>query len=320
MCRTLAKVNPDYPTIYEHNAAWVRRFLPFPDATAMSLMLENRYPLWESLVYPSGLAGRVFHSSCITSLMFEVDDVAFLQGALFEGISEDWYADHPYGPAFTDIYGVLKQKMPAAVYRRYRQDWRDWFTATLEENKYRQRDEIPCIRTFLPLRRVSVGLRPYIVCIEYVLGLDLTELLALDRELRRAKLVAVEHAMLVNDLFSFRWESFHGDYSSIVAVLVFADGHTLQEAVDITCGRIREADIELGRLSDILRLRYAEQPLMQIYIDAINAFCAGNLRWSLETSRYNGHAQGWNGLRSGILTLYPDRTVIEPNESTPDGQ
>lgn len=43
-CSTPPRVNPDYPTIYERNAAWVRRFLPFPSAEALERMLENRYP------------------------------------------------------------------------------------------------------------------------------------------------------------------------------------------------------------------------------------------------------------------------------------
>ncbi|MGW2597145.1 hypothetical protein [Streptomyces klenkii] len=87
VCSTVARVNPDYPTIYERNAAWVMQFLPFdiPEKegtrTPFEQLLENRYPLWESLVYPVGIAERVFHSSCVTSLMFEVDDVALLRHA-----------------------------------------------------------------------------------------------------------------------------------------------------------------------------------------------------------------------------------------------
>lgn len=69
------------------------------------------------------------------------------------------------------------------------------------------------------------------------------------------------------------------------------------------------------RLSGSLRRRYAAHPQstqLHGYIDALGAFCAGNLRWSLETSRYNGHGYGWNGLRSGTVTLHPHQTIIEP--------
>ncbi|MFI7102610.1 terpene synthase family protein [Streptomyces sp. NPDC050161] len=280
-CSSVAKVNSDYPTIYEENAAWVREFLPFPDADAQGRMLENRYPLWDSLVYPTGLAQRVVDSSCVTSLMFEVDDVALLQQGLFGEIADDWAAGHPYGPAFSNIWGRLEDRMPHGVYRRYREDWQDWFGHTLEENVHRRRHEIPDLDTYLDIRRVSVGLRPYIVAIEYVLDLDLTALLDRDRELNELKLLAVEHAMLANDLFSYRWECFQGDYFNAISPLLHVHRRTLQQAIDDTCLRIAAADKKLGELTSRLRTRYASTPgagRMAAYFDAIGLFCAGRTR------------------------------------------
>ncbi|NUR85523.1 MAG: hypothetical protein HOY71_15700, partial [Nonomuraea sp.] len=34
-CGTLPRINAEYPTIYEDNAAWVAEFLPFADSEAM---------------------------------------------------------------------------------------------------------------------------------------------------------------------------------------------------------------------------------------------------------------------------------------------
>jgi hypothetical protein len=51
-------------------------------------------------------------------------------------------------------------------------------------------------------------------------------------------------------------------------------------------------------------------------IDAVNAFCAGNLRWSLETTRYIGHGNAWNGLRSGNVTMDAQRTTIGSVETS----
>jgi hypothetical protein len=312
VCSTIPKVNVDYPTIYERNAAWVRDLLPFSDTTTMLRMLENRYPLWESLVYPTGMAERVFRSSCVTSLMFEVDDVAFLQRALFHEVATDWAADHPYQRAFTDIWGTLEGRMPEGIYKRYRQEWQDWFSYTLKENIFRDRGEIPDLETYLSIRRISVGLRPYIVCIEYILDFELT---IEDPDLTAVKLAAVEHAMLVNDLFSYRWECFKGDYFNVIAPLLHVHGYSLQEAIDFACEKIAEADQTRTQLSTALRHRYANHPSgaqLHAYFDALGAFCAGNLRWSLETSRYNGHGYGWNGLRTGIITLDREHTIISP--------
>ncbi|MEG8184178.1 hypothetical protein GZH49_37560 [Nocardia terpenica] len=243
--------------------------------------------------------------------MFEVDDVAILRRALFDDINEDWFAEHPYGPAFKSSFGACERHMPPRVYSRYRQEWQNWFPSLTEENWYRDRGLVPDIDTYLPLRRISVALLPSIVCLEYVLGLDLTDIVSADPTLEEARLVAVDHAMLVNDLCSFRGEYFRNDHFNTVSVLMHAHGCSLQEAINENCEMIRFANAKLVDLCGELRMRYALYADMLEYISALMRYCAGNLRWSLETPRYNGRGFGWNGLRSGIATLIPDATIIE---------
>ncbi|MFE0173253.1 terpene synthase family protein [Streptomyces sp. NPDC059002] len=314
-CSTTAKVNPDYPTIYEHNAAWVMAFLPFADPESLGRMLEHRYPLWESMVFSVGLPERVAHSSCVTSLMFEVDDVALLQRGLFDEVDADWESDqHPYGRAFHGIWSTLHARMPEGVYRRYLADWQNWFAGAQRENEFRTTGQVPDLETYLAVRRSNVGLRPYITCIEYVLDLDLTQDLERDEELAAVKDLAVEHAMLVNDIYSARWECFNGDYFNVVATLLRAQGKTLQEAVDESAAMVERADARLADAVATLRRRYGSAGpkgrAISAYLDGIGSFCAGNLRWSCETSRYNGTGYGWNGLRTGTVTIHPERTVI----------
>ncbi|MEN3319358.1 MAG: hypothetical protein V7643_2759, partial [Mycobacterium sp.] len=62
-CSSTARINPDYPTIYERNSAWVMEFLPFDNKEEMEHLLERRYPMWDSLIYPDGLPDRVFLST-----------------------------------------------------------------------------------------------------------------------------------------------------------------------------------------------------------------------------------------------------------------
>ncbi|KZM72627.1 terpene synthase [Nocardia terpenica] len=312
MCRTPARVNPDYPTIYEQNAAWVRRFLPFTDAAAMSRFFEQRYAYFESLIYPTGLPGRVVHSSCMTSLMFEVDDLAMLRHAAFDGIAADWVADHPYGPAFADIWATLRDDMPEQVFRRYQQGWQDCFRGILAEHDYIDRGILPDFDTYLDIRRLSFGFRPLLAAGEYVHGLDLSPLIHTDPDLERAQRATLMHALLVNDLLSFRKEYTQGDLFNIVAVLIHTHDQQVQTALNITGELIRRADAELADACATLRRRYLPLPHLQLYLTTLNSLCAGNLRWSLETPRYHGSGYGWNGLRGGTIALDPDRTVLEP--------
>ncbi|MEG8184229.1 terpene synthase [Nocardia terpenica] len=311
VCRTLPKVNPDYPTIYEHNAAWVRRFFPFPSRIASLRMLEYRYPLWDCLLYPTGLAGRVLHMSCVTSLMFTVDDLAAARSALFDDINADWIANHAFGSAFADIWSTLKRNMPESVYRRYRKGWQDCFVGFVSENDFRARHEVPDLSTYLDIRRLSIGMAPYLAGAEYVHDFDIAELIKNDQDLFDAGRSVFDHVILANDLLSFSWEYFSGDYFNSVCSLIYAHGHNLQDAVDITGEMIRMADSELAHRCELLRRRYILFPQVQIYLDTLNSICAGNLRWALETPRYIGHGRGWNGLRSGRIRLQPDRMTLE---------
>lgn len=312
VCRTPARINPAYPTIYEDNAAWARRFLPFSGSAAMSSFFERRYALFEALIYPAGLPGRVAQSSCMTSLMFEMDDLAFLRYTAFGEIAADWAADHPYGPAFVDIWTILRNSMPEQVFRRYRQGWQDCFRGILAEHDYIDRGTLPDFDTYLDIRYLSFGFRPLLACGEYVHGLDLSALIGTDPDLERAERAAILHALLVNDLLSFRKEYTRGDLFNVIAVLIHTHNQRLQAAVDLTGDLIRIADAELADACATLRRRYPVMPHLQLYLHMLNSMCAGNLRWSLETPRYHGSGFGWNGLRGGTVALDPDRTILEP--------
>ncbi|WP_159080307.1 terpene synthase family protein [Nocardia suismassiliense] len=310
-CGTPSKINPDYPAIYERNAAWVRRFLFFNDPDEMSNFFECRYPLSESMQFPHGMPDRIVHSTCVLSLMFQVEDLAVVQRALFDDIADGGSSDNPYGPAFHDAFGTLRRHMPPAVFRRYRLCWQDWFESAVAENELRDLASIPDVDTYLRIRRVSIGMRPGLVIAEYVHGLDLTSHLEHDPDLVRMGYAAIDHVLLVNDMYSFRKECFDGELVNVLASLMDTRRHSLQESVDIVSQWVRDADRALAALSAMLRLRYRSDPDVLTYIDALHHICSGNLRWSMETARYGGRGYGWNGLRTGRLTLLHDRTIID---------
>ncbi|HWE90620.1 MAG TPA: terpene synthase family protein [Pseudonocardiaceae bacterium] len=310
-CGTSPSINPDYPAIYQDNATWVRKFLPFADAETMRAMLECRYPMWDSLIYARGIAEPVRHSARMSSLMFEVDDVAVLRQAFFADINADWMADHPYGPAFIDILGTMRRRMPSRVYQRWVRTWRDWFRDVLRENRLRSGLQQPELDTCLEIRQSSVGLRPYVVCAEYVLDLDLTDELAADDELAAAGELTVRHIMLTNDLFSFRRENAMGEHFNALSALLRYHAPNIQTAVDMLGDMIRKVDQELADMCDRLRRRYAD-PGVRAYLDTLGSMCAGNLYWSFETSRYHGSGHAWNGRRSGLITLGHNRTTFGP--------
>ncbi len=308
-CGTIARVHPAYPTIYEDNAAWVARFVPFTSNDAMVRAFERRYPMFDCLCFPDGIAERIFHSSCLSFLMFEIDSLAVVEHAIFDKVSTAEMMDHPFWPGIADLRATFERDMPPRVYERFQAAWVDWFAYAKEENRYRKGLIYPTLAEYLRIRRNTIGMIPSVIAIEYFLGLDLTDVLESDPDLGTMGKAAVEHILLVNDLFSFRAEVFAGDHSNIVALLLRTQANSLQEAVDTTTGMIHDADQALVDVSDRLRDRHPD-PAVRAYIDAVNQMAAGNLRWSLETTRYIGRGNAWNGLRSGLVTLDSGKTTI----------
>lgn len=158
---------------------------------------------------------------------------------------------------------------------------------------------------------------PVMLMIEYGLGIDASHELDTCPVLHRAVELAIQHALLVNDLFSYRKELFQGD-AALNLISVFRDHEnlTLQQAVDRLCDRILGTERELYAAHDaVLASPAGNQPHVRAYLHALEMFCTGYVRWCFISQRYNGPGHTGSAIPSGIMTLYPDRTeyTAQPN-------
>ncbi|AUG41105.1 terpene synthase family protein [Pseudomonas chlororaphis] len=309
-CSVPPRINPDYPIIDELNASWVREFLPFTDEAAQLRFLRLHTPMWDSMIFPIGSADRLVQTSCVTSLITAIDDMPLGRHAMFHDGEVALLEGHPFAHAAQDIFGKLRQHMPAPVYRRYCQELQAWFESVEEEARLLAAGKVLPLDEFLELRHPNTGLLPSFPVAEFLYDLDLTELLAQDRELQLAIRVTNEHVGLVNDILSHRKEHAIGVTLNAMESLRIAHGHSAQEAADILCQRIREADRARVELCEVLRHRYANRPdaaRIGMYLDGLGRICAGNLRWLLESDRYvDSRGNGWDWTRSRLIVLDPE--------------
>ncbi|MCP1464171.1 terpene synthase family protein [Pseudomonas sp. S3E17] len=313
-CSVLPRIHPDYPIIDERNAAWVREFLPFTDEAALLRFLRLRLPMWDSLILPVGSADRLVQTSCVTSLILAIDDMPLGRHAMFHDGEVALVEGHPFAHAAQDIFGKLRQQMPAPVYRRYCQEWQAWFESVEEEARLVATGTVLPFDEFLELRHPNTGLFPSFPVAEFLYDLDLTELLAQDQELRLAIKATNEHVGLVNDILSHRKEHTAGVTLNAMESLRMAHGHNAQEAADILCQRIRDADRTRVELCEVLRRRYANRPdadRIGMYLNGLGQICAGNLRWLLENDRYvDSRGKGWDWTRSRHIVLDPEPAFV----------
>lgn len=306
-CSVPPKIHTDYPVIDERNAAWGREFLPFPDEATRLKFLRLHLPMWDCLLFPIGSADRIFLTSCVTGLILAIDDMPLGRHAVCGDGDVALLEGHPLARAAADIFGRLRQSMSPQVYRRYCLEWKAWFDSVEVEAGLVAEGKVLPYDEFLALRHPNTGLLPYFPVSEFIYDLDLTELLAQDADLQRAILATNEHVALVNDLLSHHKEHAAGVTLNAMESLRMAHGHSPQEAADILCQRIREADRTRVESCELLRRRYAHRPdadRFGLYLDSFGLMCAGNLRWILENDRYvDSRGNGWDWTRSRHVVL-----------------
>jgi hypothetical protein len=294
--------------------------------TAMDRLIEETASLWTCLVHPTADEARltlmckyteylsVFDNAMVDRTKIGKDPAA--AAGLFARISDilnDQAAgsDFAYGRALQGIWREMRAGFSQPHWKRFMTEVQRFLAGCVAEISSRSEDAVFDYESYIKVRRDSVGMRMYFVLGEYALGIDLTDDLARHRELREVLDLALDHIMLTNDIFSFRAEVGMDDYVNALSVLRLSEGLSLQAAVDRLFAHIdglraqvmaARAAIEAGPLG-------ARQDI-RAYLDAVWHMMAGNLQWSYLTSRYNGVGHHWNGARSGVVTLYSERTVF----------
>ena len=323
-----ALAHPQSELICKESESWIRDELRFAltDERETELLLEEGASLWTCLVLPTAEADRL-RLMCKYTEYLSVFDNAMVDPAKIGGDPEaakDLFrriagilndapdaVDFAWGRALQELWLPMRAGFTDAHWDRFMAEVRRFLSGCVSEIASRAQQSVFDYETYLRVRRDSVGMGMYFVLGEYGLGIDLTDRLAASRPLRDLIDLALEHIMLTNDLFSFRAEAAMNDYVNAVAVLCLSEGLPLQSAVDrvfMTIEQKRSAFLQLR--TDIENSDLGTDPDVRAYLDAVWHMMAGNLQWSYLTSRYNGHGHTWNGARSGVVTLFDDRTVF----------
>jgi hypothetical protein len=307
--------------------AWVCEELRFalPGEAELDLLLKEGAALWTCYVLPTARPDRLRHLCKYTEFLSVFDNAMVNRTAigkdldaakrLFDRVvnilaDTPGTADFAWGRALRTLWEPMRAGFTDALWDRFMAEVRRFLSGCVQEIASRSADMIFDYDTYLNVRRDSVGMGMYFVLGEYGLGIDLTDALT-DERLRELIDVALEHIMLTNDMFSFRAEAAMDDYVNAVAVLCLSEGLSLQEAIDRLFMVVEGRRVEfMARRTSIESTDLGQRPEVAAYLDALWHMMAGNLQWSYLTSRYNGTGHCWNGARSGVVTLYPDRTVF----------
>jgi hypothetical protein len=323
-CTAPAVIHPEHAMLERKDQEWVRAHVPFAGDGERERFLGNRCDRWGCWVYPMGSADTTEDLVHLQSLMFAIDDRAISEREVFvrfaDALRHDRVSESAYGTAFHELWERLRTAMLPPVFARFHAACLELVEGFLTESAPRIAGDVLAPDEYLRMHRHTIGCKECLIVSEHAAGVDVTAELAADPVLGGLWQTAADHVMLVNDVLSFRKEVFAGESINIVMSLMFHQNLDLQGAMDQACDMIATVDTDFTRACADIRTRYGGHPKeadVLRYLDALGHMMAGNLAWSYEAPRYHGPGYVWNGLRSGIVELHPDRTVIRPWGQTP---
>ncbi|PRX44914.1 hypothetical protein B0I33_11012 [Prauserella shujinwangii] len=321
-----ARAHPQAAELEQHTGELLTTLLQ-DDGTEVRLteFLGQRTALWAALAYPDAAYDELVDICLFHHVMYLVDDLFTTAAPVRPDAARDLFRrvlgvlrgdpppqDLPFSSALLRSSTSFREKMPAALHRRFLAAVEDMFHGHVAEYHAEEADLSDYLRRRCgppgSLGSGSAGAKHCYALLEYGLGLDLADELTRDPALTALHDLATEHEVLFNDLFSLRKELSESSCVNSVLVVMRQSGCGLQEAVDTVADRV----IRRGREFVALRARLdaTAAPGTRTYLASLARLMAGNQLWSYVAPRYHGPHHVWTGNRSGPVVLDRHKTLI----------
>ncbi|MFI6566123.1 terpene synthase family protein [Streptomyces sp. NPDC050534] len=182
--------------------------------------------------------------------------------------------------------------------------------ARVSDAKELRPERIDDFQTYLTLRRTDFGIDLIPVSLEFATGIELSDLRG-DSHFEAFHQAVSNHAVLVNDLMSFRNEYYTGEQMNALFVLQRCEGMPIQEAADKVCREVAAAEDEFfSRASSLLESHPGRRKELGRYIEDWRHVLGGHMAWEFSSTRYNGKDHVWDGSIPERITITPDRTIF----------
>ncbi len=316
----------------EYDALRLERLMAYfyPDATATRLELATDFNAWFFIFddqFDGGLGNRPAEIRRVVDTLVDTMTVegtppptagavsgAHRPGAVPRPGGEQ---DPPLVRAFRDIWLRSTASAPDGWRLRFRAHWRAYLAAHEAEAHQRNADRPPSFEQFLDVRRESIGVRPCLDFIERCGGYTLPDDLHGTPALREMREITGDVVIFVNDIVSLVKELAAGDVNNSVVVHRAHEGCTIEQSVAHISALANTRADRFTRLAAALPGTLAQHTVpretsehVSHYVDGMRHLMAGNLAWSLATSRYDetgvaavsgGRRRPWSRLTRGIV-------------------
>ncbi|MFE7778167.1 isoafricanol synthase [Streptomyces sp. NPDC057445] len=277
----------------EYDALRLERLMAYfyPDATGTDLELAADFNAWFFIFDDQfdGLLGT--RPEAIESV---VDTLVQTMTADEPPPGPPDFHDPPLVRAFRDIWRRATAATPDSWQNRFRAHWRTYMAAHQGEAHNRTADRLPSLEQFLEVRRHSIGVQPCLDFTERCGGYSLPDELLDSSPLREMRRITCDVVIFVNDIVSLVKEMAAGDVNNSVVILREQEGCTLEESLDRIAALANARTAHFGRLAAALSKRMSQHGVLpevrghvDHFVQGMGNLMAGNLAWSLATSRYD---------------------------------
>ncbi|MBT2382460.1 terpene synthase family protein [Streptomyces sp. ISL-11] len=279
--------------------------------------------MWSLLTYPTAGTQRIEIICNWIDVLFHLDDLfVHASGARSEELGlrhlrdvidgRPVTADTAYLRTFACLRRRARAAMPVPVWDRFVHTIEGFLDACRTERHWQETRAAIDLSAYEESRGRSIG-QCCFPLLEYGLGLDLSGELESHPELERLNTLVARHWIGVNDIFSYRKESYSGDTMNVIGLALAENGGDLQAAVNRVASTVRRTEEEFASLSEhFLNGPASGNTNVRQYVEALKWIITGNLEWSYITTRYNGSGHVWNGETAALVVLTPHRTRYLP--------
>lgn len=262
----------------------------YPDASGQDLELAADFNAW-FFIFDDQFDGR---------LGKRPEAVGALVDSLVRTMSADsprWTpgpADPPLVRAFRDIWHRATAGAPDYWRRRFRRHWSAYLVSHHEEARNRTGDRLTSLEQYLATRRNSIGVQPCLDFTERCGAYNLPNGLHNSPPLREMREITGDVVIFVNDIVSLVKEMAVGEVNNSVLIAREEMDCGLDEAVAYVAGLANARTARFGQLAAAIPASFTARGMsaeargyVDHYVEGMGHLMAGNLAWSLATSRYD---------------------------------
>ncbi|MEU9120413.1 bifunctional terpene synthase/polyprenyl synthetase family protein [Streptomyces sp. NPDC048506] len=341
------RVNPHLHATAEHTRAWARRMGLFTGGLAPGAppaWSESRYdaldfPLFTAMTHPQASRDELDLITDWYVWGFHFDDLiakAFKHGhdpdgahcwidrvtSLLASPTRDFRPRNCVERGLADLFPRSARALARPLREGFYRATLDMVNSWAWELANAEHRRVPDPIEYIEARRRTGGGEFFVTLARYAGGDAVPTALLETEHLRGIAEAVIDSALLRNDIFSYHQEiAYEGELANSLVIAQHTFGYDLQTAVDhvdeLVSRRLRTFASLTDRLPTTLDAADATDATREgvaAYVDALKAFMAGDLGWSLRTAR---HAEA--GTPVAQRTSRTGRAVVSDRRRCADG-